>query len=75
MAGKEERIEVLKLNQRQKKIMDQLRKMRRITTKEYVEISKPTRRTAIRDLKDMVNKKILRITGGKVGRERYYILM
>ena len=75
LIGREKRIEVSKLNERQTRVFEQLKKVGRITTKEYVEITGTTRRTAIRDLEDMVNKKILKIAGGEVGKQRYYILM
>ena len=75
MADKETIIGITGLNERQKDVLDYLKKMGKITTMEYVKITKTARRTAIRDLNDMVNKKILRIVGGKVGKQRHYILM
>jgi ATP-dependent DNA helicase RecG len=63
------------LNERQKDILNYLKKVGKITTMEYVRITKTTRRTAIRDLNDMVEKKILRIVGGKTGKQRHYTLM
>jgi len=75
LADKEAIIKITELNERQKGVLDYLKKMGNITTMEYVKITKTTRRTAIRDLNDMVNKKILRIIGGKVGRQRHYILL
>jgi len=62
------------LNERQRNVIDYLRKTKKITTKEYMKITKTIRRTAIRDLNDMVEKKILRIMGGKTGRQRYYVI-
>jgi len=63
--GREEtKIEMAGLNERQRDVIDYLRETEKITTKEYVRITKTTRRTAIRDLNDMVEKKILRIMGG-----------
>ena len=75
MAEKETKIEIARLNERQRSILDYLRKTGKITTKKYVDITKTNRRTAIRDLNDMVDKKMLKIVGGKVGRDRYYVLM
>ena len=75
MAEKEKGIEMSKLNERQRKVLEHIRKAGRITTKEYVEITHTVRRTAIRDLNNMVNKKILRVVGGRAGKQRHYILM
>jgi len=75
MAEKEERIEVSKLNERQRKVLKHIKKTGRITTKEYVEITGTIRRTAIRDLNDMVSKKFLKVVGGRVGKQRHYVLM
>jgi ATP-dependent DNA helicase RecG len=72
---KGEKYEVTKLNKRQKMVLDHIEKTGRVTTKEYLEITKTTRRTAIRDLNDLVSKKILRVAGGKAGKQRYYVLM
>lgn len=74
MAKKEEKIITSELNGRQRKAIEHIKKTGKITTKEFVEITRTTRRTAIRDLNEMVNKKILRIKGGEIGRQRYYIL-
>lgn len=68
-------IEMAGLNERQRDVIDYLRETEKITTKEYIRITKTTRRTAIRDLNDMVEKKILRIMGGKTGRQRYYVIL
>lgn len=75
IAGKEKRIELSELNERQKKVLEHIQKTGEITTKEYIEITGAIRRTAIRDLKGMLNKKILKIAGDTVGRRRRYILM
>ncbi|MHB1377609.1 MAG: ATP-binding protein, partial [Candidatus Humimicrobiaceae bacterium] len=75
MAEKETKIEITGLNERQKEVLDYLKEIGKITTMEYVKITRITRRTAIRDLNDMVDKKILRIVGGKAGRQRYYVLL
>lgn len=75
MAGKEKRIEISELNERQRKGLEFIKKTGKITTKEYIEFAGAIRRTAIRDLNDMVTKKILSIKGGKAGKQRYYILM
>ncbi|MDH7513955.1 MAG: ATP-binding protein [Clostridiales bacterium] len=70
-----EKYEVTKLNERQKIVFDHLKKTGRVTTKEYIELTKTTRRTAIRDLNDLVSKKILHVAGGMAGKQRYYVLM
>ncbi|MCE7740496.1 MAG: hypothetical protein GPJ50_14070 [Candidatus Heimdallarchaeota archaeon] len=75
MAEGEKKIEISKLNERQRMILEHIKKTGRITTKEYTEITGAIRRTAIRDLNDMVNKKILKIEGGRVGKQRHYFLM
>jgi len=75
MAKKEKIIELSRLNDRQIKGLEFLKKEGRITTKEYIKVTGAIRRTAIRDLNDMVNKKILKIAGGQVGKQRYYVLL
>ena len=75
MAKKEKIIELSRLNDRQIKGLEFLKKEGRITTKEYIKVTGAIRRTAIRDLNDMVNKKILKIVGGQVGKQRYYVLL
>jgi len=75
IAKKEKKYEIARLSDRQRSALDYLMKTGKITTKKYVEITKTNRRTAIRDLNDMVDKKILKIVGGEVGRHRHYVLM
>ena len=74
MVAGERKIETSYLNVRQKKILGYIKKNKMITTREYIKITGAIRRTAIRDLNDMVNKKILRVFGGKVGKQRSYII-
>lgn len=75
MAGKETEFDLLQLNERQKKGLEYIKKTGKITTKVYMDLTGTIRRTAIRDLADMVNKKVLKIGGGKLGKLRYYSLM
>ena len=67
--------EATKLNERQKMGIDYLKKTGNITTREYLEITKTTRRTAIRDLNDMASKDILRIARGRIGDHLVYLLI
>ena len=74
ISGKGERISTSNLNERQRMVLEYIKKSGTITTKEYIEITETTRRTAIRDLNDMVKKKILKIVGGKFGKQRHYVI-
>lgn len=75
MAGKETKFDLLQLNERQKKGLEYITKTGKITTKVYIDLTGTIRRTAIRDLADMVDKKVLKIGGSKLGKLRYYSLM
>ena len=61
------------LNERQKRVIGYLRHNDRITNKEYQKINKTTKKTATRDLQELVNLTIL-IKRGRTGRGVYYIL-
>jgi len=61
------------LNERQKRAIGYLRRNERITNKEYQEINETTKKTATRDLQEMVGLGIL-IKSGRTGRGVYYIL-
>ena len=45
------------LNERQKKVIEQVKVKGRVTNKEYVDLNKVSRITATRELMDMVRKK------------------
>ncbi|GAI80962.1 unnamed protein product [marine sediment metagenome] len=66
--------EVIELNERQKKAIEYVKERGEITTSEYMKIANTSRRTAIRDLNNLVNSGILKIVGGVVGKDRRYIL-
>jgi len=61
------------LNERQKKAIGYLRRNERITNKEYQEINKTTKKTATRDLQELVGLGIL-IKSGRTGRGVHYVL-
>jgi len=63
-----------KLNERQKKAIDYMRKYRRITSREYVELFSVTDRTARNDLKSLVDREIL-IQKGTSKKSTYYELL
>ncbi|MCK4311280.1 MAG: transcriptional regulator, partial [Candidatus Cloacimonetes bacterium] len=60
------------LNERQIKAVDYLKKEGRISNKIYQEINKTSKNTSIRDLNEMIEKKLLIRIGD--GRSLYYIL-
>ena len=60
------------LNERQIKAVDYLKYKKRISNKTYQEINKTSKNTSIRDLNDMIEKKLLIRIGD--GRSLYYIL-
>jgi len=62
------------LNERQRKLLDYLLSNKRITRKEYVEIFATSVPTAARDLKELVDKGLIRGMGPKA-RGRYYELV
>jgi ATP-dependent DNA helicase RecG len=59
------------LNERQKRAIGYLRRNERITNTEFQEINKTTKKTATRDLQELVRSGIL-IKSGKTGRGVYY---
>ena len=61
------------LNERQKRAIGYLRHNERITNKEYQEINETTKKTATRDLQELVGLGIL-IKSGRTGRGVYYSL-
>ena len=61
------------LNERQKRAIRYLRRNERITNKEYQEINKTTKKTATRDLQELVGLEIL-IKSGRTGRGVHYVL-
>ena len=60
-------------NERQKKAIGYLRRNERITNKEYQEINKTTKKTATRDLQELVGLGFL-IKSGRTGRGVHYVL-
>jgi len=69
-----EDLEKLGLNERQIKAVDYVVKKRHITNKEYQELNNITKRTATRDLTDLVKKGIF-VTVGRGKRELKYVLV
>ena len=61
------------LNERQKRAIRYLRRNERITNKEYQEINKAIKKTATRDLQELVRLGIV-IKSGRTGRGVYYSL-
>jgi len=60
MISKEpEKKEEIILNERQNKFIDALRKWKSLTREDYEKINNTSKRTAIRDLKDLVSKMII----------------
>ena len=68
----EKLMDELRLNERQKKSIKHLKKHKRITTKEYCKLFDIVKDTANRDLKDLLNKKLIEKKGS--GPKVYYIL-
>ncbi|MBU4369999.1 putative DNA binding domain-containing protein [Patescibacteria group bacterium] len=62
-----------KLNERQKKAIEYTRKVGKITNAEYQKINKTMKKTATRDLQNLVRREIL-IKKGRTGKGVYYIL-
>jgi ATP-dependent DNA helicase RecG len=60
------------LNERQGRALEHLRERGRITNREYVTLFEVSDRTALYDLQDLVNRRLLIPVGS--GRGRYYIL-
>jgi len=69
----EEYLHSLGLNERQIKAVLYVREKGRITNREYREMNGCSRNTATNDLRDLVNKKILRESGEK-GAGAYYVI-
>lgn len=63
----------LGLNDRQEKAVVHLRKNRRISNQEYQDLVGVTDRTALRDLREMVEKDVL-VKRGTTGRATHYVL-
>ncbi|MFA4984502.1 MAG: efflux RND transporter permease subunit [Candidatus Omnitrophota bacterium] len=61
------------LNQRQKELLEKLKTLGKITRKEYAQMFKISIPTAARDLKELVNKKLLK-PQGPLGPGRWYEL-
>ncbi|RLF34113.1 MAG: hypothetical protein DRN08_04930 [Thermoplasmata archaeon] len=60
-------------NERQKKAIEYTRNKGKITNAEYQKINKTTKKTATRDLQDLVRREIL-IKVGRTGKGVYYVL-
>ena len=70
----EEYLAALDLNERQRKVINYLKKNKRITSKEYMDLFSIAERTARRDLKLLVNEEIL-IQIGESKKSTYYELI
>ena len=55
----EQVVDALKLNDRQKKAIFFIKQNGSITNKQYQKLTKITDRTALRDIKELINKKVL----------------
>jgi len=60
------------LNERQRKAIDHIKLARKITNAEYQRLAKALKKTATRDLDDLVEKGVLRRIG-RTGRGTYYV--
>jgi predicted HTH transcriptional regulator len=65
-------IDMLKLNDRQKKAIIFIKQNGSITNKQYQKLTKITDRTALRDIKELINKKVLHKIG-TTGRATHYV--
>lgn len=68
----EEWVEALDLNERQREAVDYVREEGKITNREYRDLTEVSRKTAKKDLADLVEKEVLRKKGK--GRGTHYIL-
>ncbi len=59
----EEHLEKMKLNDRQKQIIDYLKEHKKMTSAQYADLFGITRRTARNDLRALVNKGVLKRKG------------
>jgi len=69
----EEVIVSLGLNDRQKRAIFFIKKNGSITNKQYQELTKITDRTALRDIKNLINKRVL-LKIGTTGRATHYVI-
>jgi ATP-dependent DNA helicase RecG len=69
----DEVIDALKLNDRQKKAILFIKQNGSITNKQYQKLTKITDRTALRDIKELINKKVLHKIG-TTGRATHYVI-
>jgi len=69
----EEHLEKMKLNDRQKEIINYLKEHKKMTSTEYAERFNITKRTALTDLKGLVKKGIA-TAKGKTKKKRHYVL-
>ena len=70
----EEYLAALDLNERQRKVINYLKKNKRITSRECAELFSITERTARNDLKSLIDQNII-IQGGKSKKSTYYELI
>ncbi len=62
---------IVKLNERQRKAIEYIKEKGSISRQDYIKINNVSHTTAHKELKEMVNKRILRkISGGKYRRYR-----
>lgn len=69
----EKNLERLQLNDRQIKAIKQIKEKNKITNSNYQRINSVSERTALRELKELVEKRLLKRIG-KTGRETNYVL-
>ena len=69
----EEYLNTLNLSDRQKKAIDFLKDNKKITSKKYADLFRVTDRTARNDLRELINKKIIRRVGTS-DKTSHYIL-
>ncbi len=64
--------DLIELNERQKKAIEYIKERREITTSEYINLTGAIKKTAIRDLNNLVEVGMLEVIG--MNRKRYYTL-
>ncbi|MCK4245112.1 MAG: DeoR family transcriptional regulator [Candidatus Omnitrophica bacterium] len=69
----EEYLKTLSLNNRQIKVIEFLKEHKRITSKKYADLSIITDRTARNDLRELIDKKVIK-RAGVSDKTSYYIL-
>lgn len=67
-----EKLHVLEINKRQRKVIGYIKEKGKMTRRKYEQVCKISKRTAIRDLNDLVTKRIIKEKGK--GPSLYYTL-